>query len=346
MSQAERKNNGDRADQLRRIGVKIAGSSRTSIIVVSRKPEIIVLSPWYKPAMDELDEHFVVHHFREAEDPKALLTELKDRCVGIAGGGRCDAAMMDALPRVRVIANFGVGYDGVDVEAATARGISVSNTPDVLSDEVADFAVGLMIATLRRIPQGDRYVREGRWETEGNMPLAGRVWGRKLGVLGMGRIGTEIARRCEAFRMNIAYHSRNEKDVAYRYVDNLTSLAREVDILIAIVPGGDETRHLVNRDVLDALGPDGVLINVARGSVVDEQALIAALETGRLGAAGLDVFEDEPHVPEALKRMTGNVVLQPHQASATHETRLAMGRLVLENLRAGVEGRPLLTPVN
>jgi len=310
------------------------------------KPDIVVTLPWYRVAMAELDEHFTVHRLDEAEDRDAMLASLRDRCVGIAGGGRCDAALMDALPNTRVIANFGVGYDGVDVAAATARGIGVSNTPDVLSDEVADLALGLLLATLRRIPAADRYVRDGRWEREGPMPFTQRVGGRKVGILGLGRIGLQIARRCEAFRMDVSYHSRSPKGVPYRYWASLVEMARDVDVLVAIVPGGEATRHLVDRHVLDALGPEGTLINVARGSVVDEAALIEALESGRLGAAGLDVFEHEPRVPETLKAMTSNVVLQPHQASATHETRLAMGRLVLQNLLAGVAGKPLLTPVN
>jgi len=313
---------------------------------MSDRPDIVVLSPWYKPAMDELDAHFEVHRLWEARDRDEMLASLRERCVGLAGSSSCTAEIMDALPRVRVIAHCGVGYDGVDVEAATARGIRVSNTPDVLSDEVADFAVGLTLATLRRIPQGDRYVRDGRWETEGPMAFGQRMWGRKVGILGLGRIGIEIARRLEPFKMQIAYHARHERPVGYRYYASLVEMARDVDILIAIVPGGAATRHMVGREVLDALGPKGVLINVARGSVVDETALIAALSERRLGAAGLDVFADEPRVPQALREMTANVVLQPHQASATHETRLAMGRLVLENLLAGVAGKPLLTPVN
>jgi len=234
---------------------------------VITRPDIVVLSPWYRPAMDELDAHFTVHKLWEVGDRHALLESLRESCVGIAGSKVCDAATMDALPKTRVIAHCGVGYDGVDVAAATARGIKVSNTPDVLSDEVADFALGLTLATLRRIPQGDRYVREGRWEREGDMAFAQRVWGRSVGILGLGRIGMEIARRCEAFKMSIAYHSRYARDVPYRYYPSLVDMARDVDILIAIVPGGAATRHLVGREVLDALGPAGVLINVARGSV-------------------------------------------------------------------------------
>lgn len=313
---------------------------------MSAKPEILLLSPWYPPAMDELDQHFTVHRLWQCEDRAALLAALRERCVAVAGSSVCDSAIMDALPNTRVIAHCGVGYDGVDVEAATARGIKVSNTPDVLSDEVADFAIALTLAVMRRIPQGDRYIRDGRWEREGAMSFGQRMWGRRVGIVGMGRIGTEIARRCEAFRMRIAYHCRNPRPLPYRYCPSLVGMAHDVDILIAIVPGGAQTRHLVDRQVLEALGSSGVFINVARGSVVDEAALIEALETGRLGAAGLDVFADEPRVPEALKRMSDRVVLQPHQASATHDTRLAMGRLVLENLLAGVAGKPLITPVN
>lgn len=313
---------------------------------MSSKPDLLVVSPWYTAAMAELDAHFTVHKLWEADDKAALLASIADRCEAIAGASVCGADIMDALPKAKVIAHHGVGYDGVDVAAATERGIKVSNTPDVLSDEVADFALGLLLATCRKIPHADRYVRAGRWESEGDMPFTKRVHGRKVGILGLGRIGIEIARRCEAFKMDIAYHTRSRKDVPYTYYGDLLSMARDVDFLIAIVPGGAGTRHLVNREVLDALGPEGVLVNVARGSVVDEAALIEALKDGRLGAAGLDVFEKEPKVPQALKDMTENVVLQPHQASATHDTRLAMGRLVMENALAGLAGKPLLTPVN
>jgi lactate dehydrogenase-like 2-hydroxyacid dehydrogenase len=313
---------------------------------VTQKPDLLVISPWYAAAMAELDDHFTVHRLWQAEDKQALLASLSDRCEAIAGSTRCGADIMDALPKAKVIAHHGVGYDGVDVAAATARGIKVSNTPDVLSDEVADLALGLLIATCRRIPQADRYVREGRWEREGDMAFTTRVWGRKVGILGLGRIGIEIAKRCEAFKLEVAYHTRSKRDVPYTHYADLVEMARDVDFLIAIVPGGAATQHLVNKEVLDALGPQGVFVNVARGSVVDQEALIAALKEGRLGAAGLDVFDNEPKVPQALKDMTDTVVLQPHQASATHETRLAMGRLVMENALAGLAGKPLITPVN
>ena len=314
---------------------------------MSHKPDLLVISPWYDVAMKELEDHFTVHKLWESKDKAGLLASLADSCEAIAGASSCGADIMDALPRAKVIAHHGVGYDGVDVAAATARGIKVSNTPDVLSDEVADFAIGLLLATCRKIPHADRYVRAGKWENEGNMTFTQRVHGRKVGILGLGRIGIEIARRCEGFKMDIAYHTRSQKpDVPYKYYGDLLTMAKDVDFLIAIVPGGASTKHLIDRDVLDALGPTGVLVNVARGSVVDEAALIEALKDGRLGAAGLDVFEQEPKVPQALKDMTENVVLQPHQASATHDTRLAMGRLVMENALAGLAGKPLITPVN
>lgn len=312
------------------------------------KPDIIVTSPWYPVAMEELHQYFTVHRLDLAEDQDKMIAEVGDRVLGIAGSHdmKINGALMDRLPNAKVVANFGVGYDNVDVAAATERGLKVGNTPDVLNDCVADLALGLVLATCRRIPQADRYVREGRWESEGNMPFTMRVHGRKVGILGLGRIGQEIADRCLGFKMEIAYHTRSKRDVPYTYYDNLTAMARDVDILIAIVPGGAATRHMVNREVMDALGPEGVLINVARGSVVDEQALIEAIKDGRLGAAGLDVFEKEPVVPKALRELTERVVLQPHQASATHDTRMGMGRLVIENLRAGIEGRPLPAPVN
>jgi len=312
------------------------------------KPDILVTAPWYKAAMDELPQYFTVHRLDRAADPAALLAEVGDKCLGIAGSHdmKINGDLYDKVPNARVVSNFGVGYDNVDVETATARGIKVGNTPDVLNDEVADLALGLMLATARKIPHADRYVRAGRWENEGNMPFTTRMWGKKVGILGLGRIGQEIADRCAAFKMTIGYHTRSPRDVPYTHYPSLVDLARDSDFLVAIVPGGAGTKHIVNREVLEALGPTGILVNVARGSVVDTEALIQALTEGKLGGAGLDVFEDEPRVPQALKEMTETVVLQPHQASATHDTRLAMGRLVIENLRAGIEGRPLPAPVN
>jgi hydroxypyruvate reductase len=240
---------------------------------------------------------------------------------------------------------MGVGYDGVDVSAALERKIPVTHTPGVLNDDVADLAMALMFCVARRIPQADRYVREGRWADQGPMPLARKVSGARLGIVGLGRIGLAIAERAQAFGMSVAYTSRNARtEHAFRYYASARELAAEVDFLVAITPGGAGTRHLIDAQVLAALGARGYLINVARGSVVDEAALIDALQRGVIAGAGLDVFENEPHVPEALRALD-NVVLTPHMASATRETRQAMADLAIDNLRAHFAGKPLLSPV-
>lgn len=265
--------------------------------------------------------------------------------IAVTGGSEgIDAATIDALPDLQLIAVAAVGYDATDVAHAHAKGIAVTNTPDVLTDDVADLAILLMLATARRLPQMDAYVRAGEWERRGEAPLATRASGRRVGILGLGRIGRAIAERAAPFAAEIAYHSRTPKDVAWRYAESPVALAESVDILIVATSGGTDTRHLVDAAVIDALGPKGMLVNIARGSVVDEDALIAALHDGRLGSAGLDVFAHEPNVPDALKRMD-NVVLIPHRGSATTETRAAMGRLVMDNIAAFQAGRPLLTPV-
>lgn len=252
--------------------------------------------------------------------------------------------VMAALPDLKVISSYGVGYDAIDAAAAAARGILVAHTPDVLNDEVADTAILLWLAVSRRLLAADRWVRSGDWERKGAFPLTRTVQGRTVGILGMGRIGQTIARRAQAFGARILYHARSPRDVPHEYVPDPVALARAADVLICITPGGAGTRHLVNAAVLDALGPEGILVNVARGSVVDEAALVAALEAGRLGGAGLDVFEAEPHVPEALRRME-NVVLTPHVGSATVETRTAMGDLVCDNLDRFLFDGTVLTPV-
>jgi lactate dehydrogenase-like 2-hydroxyacid dehydrogenase len=239
---------------------------------------------------------------------------------------------------------MGVGYDGVDVAAAKARGVKVTHTPDVLNDEVADTAIGLMLCAARQLPAADRYVRSGKW-LEGPMPLARKMSGARLGIVGMGRIGKTIAGRALAFGMSIAYTARSAKaDVPYRYEPDIVALARESDFLVVITPGGAGTRKLVNAEVLAALGNKGILVNVARGSVVDEAALVAALVSGTLGGAALDVFEDEPRVPQALIDLP-HVVLAPHIGSATRETRQAMADLAMNNLRAHFAGKPVLTMV-
>lgn len=252
--------------------------------------------------------------------------------------------VMSACPNLKIVSSYGVGYDAIDTAACVERGIVVTHTPDVLNAEVATTALMLMVALFRNLIGDDAYVRAGRWQTEGDAPLTRTADGRKVGLLGMGRIGQEIARKLSVFDAEISYHSRTSKDVPYRYVDDLVELARDVEVLICITPGGAGTHHLVGREVLDALGRDGMLINVARGSVVDEAELVWALQDGRLGYAGLDVFEDEPRVPDALKEMP-NVVLLPHAGSATHETRAAMGKLTVDNLERFLDTGDVLTPV-
>jgi lactate dehydrogenase-like 2-hydroxyacid dehydrogenase len=251
---------------------------------------------------------------------------------------------MDALPNLEIVANFGVGYDNVEVAEAAKRGIVVTNTPDVLNEEVADTAMGLLLAAVRQIPQADRYLRAGRWP-EKPYPLTASLRGRKAGILGLGRIGKTIAQRLETFGITVAYHGRSQQaDVPYAYYPTLVGLAEAVDILIVIIPGGSSTYRIVNAEVLKALGPDGILINVARGTVVDEPALIEALRSGTILTAGLDVFEHEPTVPQELIDME-HVVLLPHVGSATVHTRNAMGQLVADNLVSWLSGNGPLTPV-
>jgi len=258
----------------------------------------------------------------------------------------CDAATMDALPDLKAICSWGVGYETIDVEAAKKRGIQVSNTPDVLTDCVADLAWGLLIAQARRIGEGERFVRAERWgQVHGSIPLGSRVSGKKLGVVGLGRIGEAIARRGLGFDMDVRYHNRRErKDVDYGYEASLESLAKWADFLVVATVGGPETRGLISKAVLEALGPEGVIINIARGPVIDETALVEALQNGKLGGAALDVFEAEPKVP-AFLRETDRAVVLPHIGSATRETRLDMENLMLENLKAYFDTGKVVTPV-
>ncbi|UPQ84744.1 2-hydroxyacid dehydrogenase [Pseudomonas knackmussii] len=256
----------------------------------------------------------------------------------------CRAALIERLPNLRAIVSFGVGYDAIDVAAARARGIPVSNTPEVLNDCVADLAFGLVIDCARQLSRADRFVRVGKWPS-GGLPLATRVSGKRLGIVGLGRIGEAVARRSSGFDMQVQYHNRRPVESSvYGYQSCLVELARWSDFLVLTCPGGEATRHLINREVLDALGPEGILINVSRGTVVDEPALVEALIEGRLGGAGLDVYAQEPSVPQALFELP-NVVLLPHIGSATEETRLAMEELLLANLRAFIECGELLTAV-
>ncbi len=308
--------------------------------------EILSVGPFYAPSYEPMEREFTVHKLWQAKDRPKLIAEVagRMRAIQTTGTHGADAELIAALPKLEIISCCGVGGDAVDLDAARKRGVIVTNTPDVLNECVADLAMGLAVATLRRISLGDRYVRAGGW-LKSPLPLAEKVGGKTMGILGYGRIGKAIAKRAEAFGMRIVYHGRHEQaGVAHRYYASLTGMARDCDVLMVICPGGAATRHLVNAEVLKALGPEGTLINVARGSVVDEQALVKALAEGSLGAAGLDVFESEPRAPEALLAMD-NVVLQPHVGSATHETRKAMGDLTVDNLRAHFAGKPVLTPV-
>ncbi|MDP3796320.1 MAG: 2-hydroxyacid dehydrogenase [Polaromonas sp.] len=310
------------------------------------KPEILAVAKLPPYLMEPLRETFVVHEQIHQGDPAAFAAAAgRIRAIVGSGESKVPRSLMVQLPALEMISIMGVGYDGVDVAAALERNIQVTHTPGVLNDDVADLAIGLMLSVARRIPQADQYVRSGRWP-EGPMPLARKVSGERLGIVGLGRIGQAIATRAEAFGMSVAYTARSRKaELAYAYYPSAQALAAEVDFLVLITPGGAGTRKLINADVLRALGPKGYLINVARGSVVDEAALVEALQQGVIAGAGLDVFENEPNVPPALWAMD-NVVLAPHIGSATRQTRGAMADLAVANLRAHFAGEPLLTPVS
>jgi lactate dehydrogenase-like 2-hydroxyacid dehydrogenase len=310
------------------------------------KPDVLAvaaLHPFYRKALETL---YTVHDRTHVTQPDAFLA-LAPRIVGVAGTGEASVpgSLLAQLPQAKVVSVFGVGYDGVDVPAAIAQGIPVTHTPEVLTDDVADLAMGLVLSVGRGIVQADQFVRAGRWPA-GPMPLARKVSGARLGIVGLGRIGKAIARRAQAFGMSIAYTARAKKpDLDWPFYPTAAALAAQVDFLVAITPGGAQTQHLINAEVLQALGPRGFLINVARGSVVDELALISALQNGTIAGAGLDVYANEPQVPKALWALP-NVVLTPHMASATTETRQAMADLAFANMHAGVSGHPLRTPVS
>ncbi len=266
------------------------------------------------------------------------------RAIALAGHVRADEAYMRRYPDLEIISSFGVGYDHIDAKAAARRGVVVTNTPGVLDDEVADTALGLMLMTVRQLPQAERYLRAGLWP-KGAYPLTPSLRGRTVGIVGLGRIGKAIATRVGGFGLDVVYHGRNpQAGVAYRYYPSLVDMAKASDILIVVAPGGPGTRHIINREVLEALGPDGVLINIARGSLVDESALIEALRTGKILAAGLDVYENEPNVPAELIALP-NAVLLPHVGSASVKTRQAMAECVVGNIFAWADGKPPLTPV-
>jgi lactate dehydrogenase-like 2-hydroxyacid dehydrogenase len=284
----------------------------------------------------------------EADDPDALLRERGGEVLGVATNGQLpvDDALLDKLPKLQIVAHFGVGYDSVDTDATRARGVVVTNTPDVLDAEVADTAMGLLLMTVRELGAAERYLRAGRWAADGAYRLTPHTLaGRTLGIAGLGRIGLEIAERAEPFGLRIEYHNRRRRDdVRFPYHPSLVELAAAVDTLMIVLPGGASTHHLVDAEVLAALGPDGILINIGRGSVVDTDALVTALQDGTIAGAGLDVYENEPQVPQALIDIE-TAVLLPHVGSASVATRRAMGQLVTDNLISWFDSGSAVTPV-
>ena len=314
----------------------------------SGKIDLLIYGP-SKPIVDNgFPDQFVLHSFETTADLERLTPAVAERIRGAAvtyNSVRGDSKTLARFPKLEIVSSFGVGYDHIDANYAREHDIVVTNTPDVLTEEVADVAMGLLIATLREFVKADRYLRSGHWQTQ-NFPLsAGSLRDRTVGMVGMGRIGQAIARRLEASRVPVVYHSRKPADgVSYQHYPDLLEMAKAVDTLVVIVPGGAGTAKMVNAEVMKALGSRGVIINVARGSVVDEPALVSALKSGTILAAGLDVFEKEPNVPDELRTMQ-NVVLLPHIGSASVVTRNAMDQLVVDNLKAWFAGKPPLTPV-
>ena len=315
----------------------MAGEKRDVLLIGARKPVLV----------KGLESKVNLHYLLEAKDPDAFVKEVGSRIGAIAvayTSNKVDGGFMARFPKLEQISSFGVGYDHIDAKWAGAHGIVVTNTPDVLNEEVADTALGLLLCTVREFPQGDRYVRAGKWP-QAQYPLAkATLRDRTVGMVGMGRIGKAIARRLEAFGVPVVYHSRNPQDVAYKYYPKLIDMARDVDTLMIIVPGGPATQNLINAEVLKALGSRGIVINMARGSVIDEPALIDALKTKTIYSAGLDVFAKEPEVPKELLEMD-NIVLLPHLGSSTEVTRAAMDQLLVDNILAWLAGKPPLTPV-
>lgn len=304
-----------------------------------------------KPIIEEVLEkapNLRLHRAFAAPDKEAFIARIAPTVraiAAVAGHGPVDGTLMARFPKLEIVSSFGVGYDHIDAKWAGQHGIVVTNTPDVLNEEVADTALGLLLCTVRELPQAERYLRAGHWPKRGDYQLTPSLRDRTAGIVGMGRIGKAIARRLDSMKVPVVYHSRRPAaDVPYRHYPNLTEMARAVDVLIVITPGGAGTRHLVNAEVLKALGPNGILINVARGSVVDEEALVKALKDKTILAAGLDVYANEPKVPEALIDMD-HVVLLPHVGSASHATRRAMDELVANNIVSWFSGKGAITPV-
>lgn len=310
------------------------------------KPDVILVTRVFPRTQEILEQEFNLLKLYEAADRNAFLTEAAPRARGLATytAWGADARLIDALPKLEIISHFGVGVDVIDLAAAKKRGIIVTNTPDVLNDCVADTAMSLVLNVMREFPQSEAFMRSGYWASRGAYPLTTSVGGKTLGILGLGRIGEAIAKRAQAFGMKIRYHNRTKKNVPFAYDPDPVALARNCTVLMVTTPGGKQTEKLVGASVLDALGPRGYVVNISRGSVIDEGVLIQYLREKRIAGAGLDVFENEPDVnPEFFALQ--NAVVYPHVGSSTNETRLAMGMLQVENLRAHFSGKPVLTRV-
>ena len=310
--------------------------------------EILQIGPYPEWDQQPLDAVFTMHRYFEADDKKALLAAVGSNVRGIATRGElgADRALIEALPKLEVISVYGVGYDAVDLAACRERGIRVTNTPDVLTKDVADLGVAMMMVQSRGMIGAEKWVRDGSWAAKGLYPLKNRVFGRKAGVLGLGRIGFEVAKRLAGFDMDIAYSDVSAKDYApdWTFIESPVELAQHADFLFVTLAASTQTRHIVGREVVEAVGPEGMIINISRAANIDEEALLDALEQGRLGSAELDVFEGEPKLNPRFLELD-NVLLQPHHASGTFETRKAMGKLVRDNLIAHFSGADLLTPV-
>jgi lactate dehydrogenase-like 2-hydroxyacid dehydrogenase len=312
------------------------------------KTDVLLIGPKKPVIFDGLRAAMNVHPFVDAKDPDALIAELAPRLRAIAvsvSSERVTGELMSRLPKLEIVSTFAVGYDHIDAKWAGEHGVTVTNTPDVLTEEVADTALGLLLCTVRELPQAERYLRAGKWLERDYRLTPATLRDRTVGLVGMGRIGQAIARRLDGFKVPVMYHSRRpQAGVPYRHYPDLVAMARDVDILLVIVPGGQTTRHIITAQVLEALGPEGIFINMARGSVIDEAVLIKALQDKTIMTAGLDVFASEPKVPKELIAME-HVVLFPHVGSATVATRRAMDQLVVDNILAWAAGKPPLTPV-
>ncbi|KRA44991.1 hypothetical protein ASD80_07395 [Devosia sp. Root635] len=307
---------------------------------------MLVVQPILPAQMQKLEAAYRLHHYHSSTDKVAMIRDIGSQVRGVVttGGKGFPAGLLGQLPALEIVASSGVGTDSIAVEACQARNVAVTNTPDVLNDDVADLGIGLVIAALRQMPQGHDYVRSGDWARQGMMNFTATLTGKVLGIVGLGRIGREVADRARALKMRVAYTGRRPQAVDYDYYDSAEALARACDVLVLTCPGGEETRGLIGAKELAALGPNGWLVNISRGSVVDEKALIAALSSGGIRGAGLDVYADEPNVDPALARLP-NVVFYPHHSSGSIETRSRMSQLVVDNLAAHFSGRPLLTPL-